>query len=700
MRTNRRSRKLAFLAIFLLAALFGGAVSLAAQPAGFVDSGGNHVILPQRPKRVISLVPALTEIILRLGAGECLQGITFHDTRSAETNGKTIVGGFLTPSPIRMMSLDPDLVLVSSIHRTVQAEFRGHPFPVLELESRSISDLYRNVRLLGEIFDKKATAEEVILELRGKLRLVERKIERIPGSARKRVVRFMGISHNRITTPGDDSFQNDFIRAAGGIPPRLGKQGNVVEMTVEEWKRFNPQVVYGCGADRDTAAKFLSQPGWNEVEAVRKGKILSFPCDLTCRSSVRSADFVAWLASTVYDDAFAMARNRVLREKHIGTRPVELPLDYVRSARIVETTIFDFPNKTLLIEFIEPQRVTSTLEGERRGIRAVGNHYFPPPCWSVGHRLGFEQWKNHALQVIGSPPGTSCFLFTGADMQNLSVQKAQFKDLQVYALVTAGVEGNAMRMSADEGLFYEPGTVNVLLLTNMRLTPRAMSRAIITATEAKTAAMQDLDIRSAAGLRSLQATGTGTDEVLVVEGRGGRIDNTGGHCKMGELIAKAVYAGVRDAVERQNGITNHRNVFRRLRERNIDLHGLTRECGACSDRDISGNILGQMENLLLQPRFASFLESAFALSDAFERGQVEDPGVFKTYCIGVAQEIAGDRNVRWIDRKTSETIPPVVGMALDALLNGLLSKAEREGGDVSQASPPERLSGPGVFSDR
>ena len=53
-----------------------------------------------------------------------------------------------------------------------------------------------------------------------------------------------------------------------------------------------------------------------------------------------------------------------------------------------------------------------------------------------------------------------------------------------------------MRMSVDEGPFYEPGTINIVLLTNMKLSPRAMARAIITATEAKTAALQDLDVRS------------------------------------------------------------------------------------------------------------------------------------------------------------------------------------------------------------
>ncbi|MBR9986561.1 MAG: adenosylcobinamide amidohydrolase, partial [Desulfosarcina sp.] len=72
-------------------------------------------------------------------------------------------------------------------------------------------------------------------------------------------------------------------------------------------------------------------------------------------------------------------------------------------------------------------------------------------------------------------------------------------------------------------------TINIIVLANMRLTPRAMNRAIISATEAKTAALQDLDIRSSYTPMTNPATGTGTDNIIVVQGDGTRIDNAGGH---------------------------------------------------------------------------------------------------------------------------------------------------------------------------
>ena len=53
---------------------------------------------------------------------------------------------------------------------------------------------------------------------------------------------------------------------------------------------------------------------------------------------------------------------------------------------------------------------------------------------------------------------------------------------------------------------------------------------------------------------SVQATGTGTDNVIIVSGTiGPKVTYTGGHSKIGELIGKAVYEGVIKALMKQNG---------------------------------------------------------------------------------------------------------------------------------------------------
>jgi adenosylcobinamide amidohydrolase len=80
-------------------------------------------------------------------------------------------------------------------------------------------------------------------------------------------------------------------------------------------------------------------------------------------------------------------------------------------------------------------------------------------------------------------------------------------------------------MGVDKGPWIERndkyeftlGTINVILLTNTKLSNGDMAAAIITATEAKTAALRHFDVRSTLTPKN-QATGTGTDDVVVISG--------------------------------------------------------------------------------------------------------------------------------------------------------------------------------------
>jgi adenosylcobinamide amidohydrolase len=526
--------------------------------------------------------------------------------------------------------------------------------------------------LLGRIFNKENEAAEIVHDIKKQLHIIAKKIAKIPDSKRERVVRLMGC--DPVMVPGDDSFQNEMIKAAGGVPPVLGKKGNIVVITKEEWMRFNPHIIYGCGGDRETARKFFNQPGWKDVDAVKNSKIFYFPCDLTCRASTKTGYFVSWLSARIYGDEFAKKDALVLKEKIYRSRKVELDLNYIRDARISYSTIHDFPNKTLIIDFKEPLSVVSTLEGQRDGVETVGNHYSSPPCWGIGHKLGLKRIRKRVYKVIGKSEDKVSFLFTGADMDNLAIKRKRFKEMEVYALVTAGVKSNAVRMSVDEGRFYEPGTINIILLPNMKLTTRAMTRAVISATEAKAAALQDLDIRSSETPRIHQATGTGTDNIILVEGTGKQVDNAGGHSKMGELIARAVYEAVQDAVYKQNGIVTQRNIFQRLKERKISVFDLINSI-RLEDIDDRRKLVGETEEILLQPQYASFIQASFAMSDDYERGLIINLSGYNLWCRQVAEEIAGKKVEIMKNFIEIGHIPLVLRMALNTIFNGIYHKA-------------------------
>ncbi len=629
-------------------------------------------------KRVVSLVPAATEIFEKLGISDVIVGITVHDLK-AGMHDKKVVGSFFAPDIEAINKLNPDLIIISSIHEHIKSRFNNFT-TVNTFNVTSLDSLYEYIRFIGKSFKREQKAEGIIKDIQKQIHLISEKISKIPASKRKRVLRFMGRSSSpSVYIPARDSFQNDIIELAGGIPLRTGSGDGVVPVSLDEWKKFNPQVIYGCGEDRQVAEKFFSRPSWKDVDAIKNGEIHYFPCSLTCRLSVNTGLFVQWLSSVIYDDEFSRPENLILPEKVLKHRNIDIDLSYVDRARIVESRIMDFPHKTLEITLKKPMDIISTLEGPRQGIRVVGNSYSPPPCWKMSHKLGFVQMRKHTYEILNLSPSSTSLLFTGADMDNLSIQKKAYGDMVVYALVTAGVRGNALRMSVDEGRYIEPGTINIILLTNRKLSPRAMARAIITITEAKTAALEDLDIRSTQNPAFWQATGTGTDEIIVVSGEGSKATLTGGHAKLGQLIAEAVYDGVVEAISNQNRLVSPRSVFERLEERRIELYGLASNCGCLTNRG-RRDFLKRLQMLLTKPEYASYIEIAFSISDAYEHHLVSDLTPFKKLCLNVAGEIAG-RNIK--ADELVEYVPPdypapePLKIMLNAIINGVAFKKSK-----------------------
>ncbi|MFH2043551.1 MAG: adenosylcobinamide amidohydrolase [Pseudomonadota bacterium] len=657
-------RVLFFITIFICC----NTITALCYPIDFVDHAGKSITIKKTPSSVVSLVPSVSEIIFKLGAADNLKAVTIYDTSPPEVSKKEIVGGFFSPSIDKIEKINPDVIFYSKLQKNVVEKFKNKKCLLINLEHDSVSDSFDVIFTLGKIFNKEDEAKKIVDQIKKEFRIISEKTSKIPEAKKQRVIRLMG--RETIMTPGDDSFQNDLIRLSGGIAPVFNKKGKIVDITKEEWVKYNPQVIYGCGGNTKKSDKLFNEPGWKDVDAVKNGRIYNFPCELTCRASVNSGYFVSWLAARVYGDELSDASNFVLEEKVFKSKKIDVDLDYIKDAHVDYSKIYDFGNKTLVVEFKKPLSIISTLEGQRNGIKTVGNHYSPPPCWGIGHNEGFESQRDHVYKVIGKSLKDSSFLFTGADMDNLSIKRKEFKDMVVYALVTAGVKSNAMRMSTDEGMFYEPGTINIIILTNMKLTPRAMTRAIISATEAKSAVMQDLDVRSTYTPIANQATGTGTDNILVVEGAGKELKNAGGHSKLGELIAKAVYDGVSEAIYKQNGMVAERNIFSRMRDRNLSVFEILSAYG-CECSSGESGMVGEFENLLLQPRYASFIKASFALSDDYEKGLINDLSSYELWCKQVEEEIAGHKITEDKDYLAGIDLPVVIDMALNSLISGI-----------------------------
>ena len=267
-----------------------------AWPLQGTDSLGVSYDIGQRPQRVVSLVPEITEILIAIDATDALVGVTKH-TVAPEVSQAQRVGGFLAPEIEQIEALKPDLILAADLHHKVRDHFKGK-VPILTLNVSSIKEGMARLTLLGRIFEREEAATGIIVKNLAQLDEVAQKVAGIPGGKIKRVVRLMG--RDTLLVPGDDSFQNDYIRAAGAIPPEFGKKGQAVTITPEELLRFDPQVIYVCGSGE--LPEILSTAKVKEVSAVQNNKLYSFSCDLTCRAGVNMGHFVSLLASRIYSE--------------------------------------------------------------------------------------------------------------------------------------------------------------------------------------------------------------------------------------------------------------------------------------------------------------------------------------------------------------------------------------------------------------
>ena len=172
----------------------------------------------------------------------------------------------------------------------------------------------------------------------------------------------------------------------------------------------------------------------------------------------------------------------------------------------------------------------------------------------------------------------STALITLAKMENLSIVTKSFKNVEVTAISTAGVRTNASKAGDPASYWQENGefhfgTINIIVLVNVNLSKSTLMEAFMTATEAKTVALNNLRIPSQ--YSNGYATGTGTDGLCIFSNLDSEdeITNAGKHSKLGELIGNAVIESVTKAIGKQVWITNksQSNALVRLNRFELDI---------------------------------------------------------------------------------------------------------------------------------
>lgn len=144
-------------------------------------------------------------------------------------------------------------------------------------------------------------------------------------------------------------------------------------------------------------------------------------------------------------------------------------------------------------------------------------------------------------------------LMTAVSLSDLVTVREAYEELWVEGFITVGTsnavragESVTPRQRTSNGTY--PGTINLILVTNARLSAAAMVGMVQVATEAKTAALLHAKVKSWTG--RLGATGTGTDAVVVVSGEGPFQRYSGTHTILGELVGRVIETAVTEGLVR------------------------------------------------------------------------------------------------------------------------------------------------------
>jgi iron complex transport system substrate-binding protein len=194
------------------------------------DWSGRAVVLPEPPERIVSLVPAATQALLELGAGDRLVGRTDFD-RDPRVAHLPSVGGGIGPSIEHVVRLAPDLVV-----RFEGEQDRGTPplleragIPHLGVRPDRIEDVREMVRLLGRATGHESEAEELVAAMDAELAAVQ---VRVADLERPRVAFLLGGDPPWVAT--GDTFLHELLEIAGGENVLAGAGTLYAPVSVEE----------------------------------------------------------------------------------------------------------------------------------------------------------------------------------------------------------------------------------------------------------------------------------------------------------------------------------------------------------------------------------------------------------------------------------------------------------------------------------
>jgi iron complex transport system substrate-binding protein len=264
---------------------------------------GRAVEMPQAARRIVSLAPNLTETLFALGLGDRVVGDTDFCDYPPEARSKPHVGGPVNPNLEAIAALHPDLVLATrAINRpeTVRG-IEQLRIPVYATDPRTVEQVLTSTARLGELLGAGEQGKAVVADLRRRLGDLAM---RLAGVASANV--FFVVWQDPLVSVGRNTFLADALLRAGARSAIDAPQ-DWPNISLEEVVRVRPDyLIYPSDDSRQIAHEIdemRSRPGWRDLEAVRKGRIIVVS-EAIDHPSPRLVDAIEQLARALHPERF------------------------------------------------------------------------------------------------------------------------------------------------------------------------------------------------------------------------------------------------------------------------------------------------------------------------------------------------------------------------------------------------------------
>ena len=208
----------------------------------FTDALYRPIEIQHAPKRIVSLVPSITEALFTFGLGDAVVGVTRFCVEPREgVAAKAKVGGTKTLDVTQVRQLEPDLVIANVEENRPEdvRQLMAAGLNVMVTFPRSVTAGIAMMRQLSEMTDSVSRASPIIEEASAALAEARARNE-----ARRPLRVFCPIWRNPWMSVGPDTYIHDFLHVCGGLNifARRHERYPITDMT--EVARKDPQVIF------------------------------------------------------------------------------------------------------------------------------------------------------------------------------------------------------------------------------------------------------------------------------------------------------------------------------------------------------------------------------------------------------------------------------------------------------------------------